>query len=189
VKICHLPGWTDFPIEPDWEPFRPFLSVGLQLGHGLCVSKWFFDTHETQSLSDALRILHEVDIPMSYTCLPLQRVAQVERTVDPGVLGAPWETIEPTRTLFWELDKPLNRPTSEEPCELTAPSSELFSDTYGCEALFRIYRGPEWDGDPLFPEDATLAAHPLELRLAVAAKTVQGCCEAWESTAAYLREM
>lgn len=180
-------GWRDFPEVADWHPFHPYLTVGLEVTSWQGPNDYFFEAYGTQNLYEAIGNLYRADRAVSYGCLPIHRVAEVERTVNPEEFGAPWPTTEPAQRFEWELDWPLMRRGKNRPIELDQSGSQLYSDSYNCDAYFRVYRADMWT-DYMERGYEILRKGGLVMRLAVAGTTPEHCEHTWGLIAGWMRQ-
>ena len=147
-RLLDVEGWRGFPVPHLWEPFHPDLSVRLDLSRGACVNCQFFEEYGTDSLDEALgKLAQMIMVRMMYSALPADRIADVESTVDPELLGGPWQ-LAPARHLFAnELCWSLGRRGRAAPHRIErADRSTLWRGTHACHAFFMIER--DWYAGP-----------------------------------------
>ena len=172
-RLLDVEGWRGFPVPHLWEPFHPDLSVRLDLSRGACVNRQFYEEFGTNSLDEALEKLAQMtETRLLYHALPADRIAEVERTVDPELLGGPWQ-LTPGRHLFaYELCWPLGRRGRDAPRRIErADRSPLWDGTYACHAFFIIER--DWYAGPF--------------RLTVGGASSEDCVRTWETLRSWMR--
>jgi hypothetical protein len=93
-QLLDIEGWYGLPVPVQWAPFRPNLQVSIDLsaGRNHAVNRETYGYFGTPRLDRALEHFAALDYRrVLYHALPAERVTEIERTVDPEVLGSPWQ--------------------------------------------------------------------------------------------------
>ena len=174
IRRCiNIEGWEGFPVPDLWDPFHPHLTVAFDLSRGGCVYRGLFEEYGTERLDHALKKLAaETWSRVIYSALPVKRVAEVERTVNPELLGAPWQLIRGSHLFAYELQWPAMRRGRNAPTRIeNAGASLLWDETYACHAYFTVER--DFRGGPI--------------RLTVGGSSSSDCVRTWTLVARWMR--